>query len=1718
MKLIRALLPILILILILFPALVFAAKSTPPPIQVTGTIMSVDTNKPVAGVAITFLGRSNKEAPPPVAATATSDSDGKFTVRLRSGNYTWLARAKGYGLFEGSTSINPKQPETLSAYLCKEAKLSGRLVDGNGKAMEGITIQIGRWTKTTSGADGRFAINGLDARGYEPKLLYPGWVLEKSAYLHLNAGEIKDLGNVAIHRAATLTVRVHPKNGNKHPLDHISLSLSGNSLYRSESTTAQPVAVFKYLPPGHIALSTSDERLNSTTSEFDLSEGENRTVTLEPVVNPPTLSIEDYGDVFLPEKPLKLRAYGLWMEKAEARISTVDSNALLTGKADLRQPDKIPAGLLNRVTSFPITFKPRRDGYTRNTSIPIPALKPGAYLLELSGSGATARFGFLVTRLGLVAKTSPNTTLLYAADLINGKALPGVAISSPKSGTKAISDTNGMASWDATAKAQLLAGRLGNSLAFLELGSGEETGKPATLKGYLYTDRPVYRPGQTVYFKGVLRQRDGEGYKLPGLATVRVAISDSGDKAICEQDISVSTGGSFQGECALTAGAALGGYTINASGKDESWQGWFKVLEYRKPEFEVKQTPDRRFLVAGDTAQVKLSARYYFGAAVAGGKVGWRIYTQPAWGLGQDTDDNEGSDGEDRSSGGYSDFIGEGEARLDDNGEALIPITAKSHDMPYTYTLEADVTDASSRQVTSSSSLTVVPSLVSLNVKAGSYLSKPGVPVDVTLHAASWEGAPQTLPVTVAFERQVFDKKSRSYSWKRADSVKMTTSADGGARTTFSFPHSGYWQVKAQAADQAGRISTAITTVWVWKEGYNWEGSYRDLEAEFDRKQYKAGDTARLIVRAPSTGGTLLLTLEGRDIQSRRTIPMKSMVEVVELPVSEAYAPLIHVSAVMIGNGRFFSRTLPLRVDHQPAKLDINVKADKPVYAPGDKVRLTLSSATSAKAIPAEFSLAVVDEAIFAVAPERKDDIYQFFRGTREHLVTTLHSFPRVYLGGAAKDAAALAAKEDDLKGLKVRKTFKDTAFWQPMLTSNADGSASAEFTLPDNLTTWRATAVGHTATSEFGTGREKFIARLELMARLSPPRFLTVGDELKIPGVITSMTDSQQTAKGRFEATGLTLLEGGEFSGIVAPRGTLRHDMPLRADKPGIATLRLLAKGAQTGDAMELNLPVLARGMSRTADGGIALRDQQGSTVLILPENALPGSGELKLSFAPSIADSLNSAITQLVQFPYGCVEQTLSRFIPAVHARALLTQKAWQPDAATADKLPLAIAEGLKRLEDMQHEDGGWGWWKQDSTSLTMTAHALYGLGLAKRAGLDIPPQMLQQGLPALEKLMQSAPNDELPRAYRALTINGSRNEAIETKIRSNWKNLAVADQLAFCEALSFAGQKNALTPLLDELKRDLHEEGTAAYILDRDADSWWYGWRWGSSAVETTSGMLSLVVKQNPSDPLASRLAEFLARRQSGGWWQTTTSSAAAVTALADYVAATGETRASYSARLTLNNAEVATYRVEAGKVVSGQKQLTIPANSLSKGGNNLKLVKDGNGAAYLSASLEYIVPPEASQASPGLKLERSMYRITSVKDGKTWRREYTPLKQGEPMAPGDDIEVRLTMENAKSLEYVIIEDRLPAGFESREADRDPRFMDESAFFSWYSHRERRDEKMAFFISELPAGRHEFRHVIYPELEGKIMALPAAVWPMYQPQLRGESRAWQVEVLGR
>jgi len=756
----------------------------------------------------------------------------------------------------------------------------------------------------------------------------------------------------------------------------------------------------------------------------------------------------------------------------------------------------------------------------------------------------------------------------------------------------------------------------------------------------------------------------------------------------------------------------------------------------------------------------------------------------------------------------------------------------------------------------------------------------------------------------------------------------------------------------------------------------------------------------------------------------------------------------------------------------------------------------------------------VVDEALFAIAPETQPDIYRFFRGTREHRVLTLNSFPRVYLGGAAKAGKSLA--DDKLAGIKVRKVFKDTAFWLPILATGADGRAEAEFELPDNLTTWRATAVGFNDRSEFGTGRDTFIARLDVMARLQPPRFLTVGDLMKIPGVITNMTDSERAVTGVFETNGLSLMGESRFTGTVNPGGTLRRDMTVKAETSGEALLRLRALAGDRGDAMELTLPVFMRGMKRVSQGNIVLRGSEGETLVSLPEEALGAGAVLELSVAPTITASLNESLQELIDFPYGCVEQTMSRFLPAVQVKKLLGSTRFTLAPEVSVKLERVLDEGLRRLYDFQHEDGGWGWWKEGSSDPYLTAHVMYGFALARKAGVPVRNDSYDRGLQSLSDQIEKGPLEALPALYRAYTLAGRSNEVVETRIKAGWHQLQPSQRVQYLASLLNRSQKDRAALLLEELKKGLRKEGAAAWLQDEDANSWWYSWRWSGSAVETTAMLLESQLALAPRDPLASALAEFLVRKRSGRWWNTTRGTAAVVTALADYAAATGELDASYTARLFLNGRQLDRYVVEKGSLVQGKPAISIPVSELQRGENRVRLDREASeGALYLSAQLGYFVPPEAADRTPGLAIERRMYRLTPRLNGSEWRMEYVPLLPGEKLAPGDDVEVRLTVDNKEDMNFVIIEDRLPAGFEVRETRNDPRFASYASYWDWYAHQERHDERMAFFLDVLPAGRHEFRYVIYPELAGDVLALPASIWPMYVPSLRAESDLWQVRV---
>ncbi|MEI6704825.1 MAG: carboxypeptidase regulatory-like domain-containing protein, partial [Deltaproteobacteria bacterium] len=286
----------LLLITMLLP--VSPVLAAPKLQDVSGTVMSAETNKPVAGADITFFSRNDKGmTATPIAKTA-SNSEGKFQVTLPSGSYAWFAKAEGLGTMQSGTTVAAKPVDLNTVYLRKPAELSGRLVDGSGAPVAGATINADNFNATVSAADGRFRFNSLDPHGYEPALRKPGWVLEKSTYYYLTQGEKKDTGDLVIRRAATLKVLIAVReNGKPRQLEKIRVNLSGNTIYRSVKADKNGQMIISDLPPGRYSVSAPDERLKETRQELEIIEGENSAITLETELKPPRVSIEEYSEV-----------------------------------------------------------------------------------------------------------------------------------------------------------------------------------------------------------------------------------------------------------------------------------------------------------------------------------------------------------------------------------------------------------------------------------------------------------------------------------------------------------------------------------------------------------------------------------------------------------------------------------------------------------------------------------------------------------------------------------------------------------------------------------------------------------------------------------------------------------------------------------------------------------------------------------------------------------------------------------------------------------------------------------------------------------------------------------------------------------------------------------------------------------------------------------------------------------------------------------------------------------------------------------------------------------------------------------------------------------------------------------------------------------------------------------------------------------------------------
>ncbi|HEX8474433.1 MAG TPA: MG2 domain-containing protein [Pyrinomonadaceae bacterium] len=1453
------------------------------------------------------------------------------------------------------------------------------------------------------------------------------------------------------------------------------------------------------------------------------------------------------------------------------------------------------------VSSWREKLPPLDSSYDRRM-ISLGRREPGVYLVEVV-NGDLRAFGIaIVTDLAMVQKTSRDgQVLVYAVDrqtgapregtrvevfrgkqavtsgTTNGEGLLRTRIQQPtatddgEEGTAADETASEEATDEPVSDSYLFMAKSGENFAISDLDSyyfgaseGEEGGN-SNLKSYLYTDRPVYRPEHKVYFKGIVRELTEQGYRLVGgTTTANVIIEDPSGARISEQELPLSSRGSFSGELDVPEGAPLGSYSITAQIGDATVNGSFEVQEYKKPEYKVKVTVPEKYMRVGDKMKFNVSARYFFGAPVTKADVKYYIYRthyEPWW---RDTGEDEESaifvENSDEEESGSEDYYGyddqivqEGEGKLDAQGrlevEFKVPEPDAKEKWDYSYRLEAQVTDAARRMMDASASFVGVRGKLVASADPERYVYNQGDTARIRVRSNDHEGRPQATRVKLTFVERRWKKviKKTDYgddypTYEPDDRVLSSASVDtnqqGEAIYDYQVTTNGSIHIKTSVEEDGREIVYEGGYVWVADRENDWSDySYQGEETVKlvpDKKSYRVGETAHVLALLPKADAHLLVTTELRNVMNVRTIAVKGRSVVIDVPIEARFAPNVFLNVTYVKDSEMYTQDQSIVVPPRDRLINLEILSNKKEYRPRETVSYTLLARNTegAPVAGAEVSLGVVDEAIYSIAPENAGDIRREFYGRRYNEVQTNFSVNYQFTGYAGKKIINLAAKrpanqladfknDGDLVNPKIRKIFKDTAFWQPSVVTGADGRATVKVELPDNLTTWRATARAITADTRVGTTTQKVLARKDVILRLAMPRFVTQGDTITLSGIVHNYLTSAKTTQISIDIAGARLLDPQMQTVSIAANG--EHRVNWRISAPTTGELKILAKALTDteSDAIETSLEVVPRGLKQTrGESSVLLDDTERTLTYNLPVEAEPNARALRVELSPSIASTLFGALDYLTTYPYGCTEQTMSSFLPNVIVAQAL-QNVETASLRDSNNIERKVRRGLRRLYSFQHTDGGWGWWKDDPTDAWMSAYVIDGLVMARRAGYEVDETRLENGRKKLKTLIEARKTDDgkeidaETRAYMvyALYQSGEPDARYINELFNTRGNLQAYGRALLALALHERGDRQRASALASEIERAATSDERGAHWSSRYNS---HGMAQAND-VEATALSVKALARLLPQSELLPRAARWLVlSRRFGHYWHSTKETAFAIYGLTDYLKMSQELSPDYELKVYLNGEEIFTRHVTASDAASAQSFVINRRGAEVGARNELRIVKQGQGVLYLSTTFTHYSNEEdvAARSTPELKLTREYLRLR-IAEGMggalAWKVE--PL-EGD-IRSGDIIVSRLRLEGAPA-RYLLIEDPIPAGCEQVQNVSGFDFdYSQQDWSSWYSSREFRDQKTAIFLNYF-GGKATYQTAMRVQVPGQLRIAPARVEMMYMPTVQANSASSTMNIL--
>ncbi|MBI5388024.1 MAG: hypothetical protein HZA90_25450 [Verrucomicrobia bacterium] len=1440
-------------------------------------------------------------------------------------------------------------------------------------------------------------------------------------------------------------------------------------------------------------------------------------------------------------------------------------------------------------------------------------------------SGREPRLGtqalMQLTDLGVVWKSAASHVTAYVFSHSSGKPLPGVALRLASDENEfladaAQTDAHGLATLPAPTNAHWLVAQRGEDFHAVPLHrhniplysfhlpvAWDRDAEPER-KMILFSDRAVYRPGETLHLKAIAREWRDDRLMIPTNRTGTLRCTDARGREFFETNLALSALGSWDISLALPQGP-LGLYTalLNVAGH-EYWHS-FLVQEFQANAFEVALKARPNYF-AGDRIEVPVSARYFFGKDLSRAQVRWSAQAEDA--EFRPAGFSEFTFGavflESHPERGPSSQSLQGEAVLTDKtGLVLAPdLTVNAlTPQPRKVELLAEVTDLNQQTISRAAEFTLHASEFYLGWRATETVTVAGQPLPLELVAVRANGQPWPEPVKATLRLQRVDWNTvrlegaahrRAYrseptltnllerdivvkpaTIRRSDSPEETVV--GTTISDLLATNAGAYVVEVRATDPAGRAVLASARFYV-SETTSLAWDYRN-EAQIDlvpnQTTYQAGQTAEILVKTP-LGGDALVTVERESVRRSFIVHLEGNAPLVRVPVEAGDAPNVFVSVIPIRGASDSPKEFKmpeyrvgycqLTVDDPRSQLVVRVEPAATNYLPGAEVRIAavVKDSTGAPAAEAEVTLWAVDEGVLSLTEYAVPDPHAVFFEARRLAVWSGISLP--FLLNEDPEQQNFRNKGyliGDGGRERLQKNFLPCAAWFAALRTDQDGRISVQFTAPDSLTRYRIIAVAHTARNQFGRGQSGFEISKPLMLEPALPRFANVTDRVLARAVVHNQTAEPGYAlvtleldgkagpdpfsADRDEAGGASVpaSRGGRdprrLAGTLAPPAQFmgrRHDGQARENATDLLS-RTVSVAAHGSAAIEFPLAFTATGPAKwiwrarfadASDSKLGTRNPKpfftdsvqstievGHVAPLLREillgrvtttetnllahanpQLLEGEGRVTVVVANTRLSELGEAASQLLHYPYGCVEQTSSSLLPWIVLRHSPAARFLRQCPSEIDQ---AIRAGVTRLFSMQTSSGGLGYWPRDREPMLWgSAYAGVVLALAARQGAALPKEDFDKLLSYLSSELRDTARDagwhDRCLGLYALALAGKAEPAYHEAMFQKREKLSAEDRALLALAVL---ETKGPAEMVDELLK----LSPTARVAGDDG--------FGCSARVTALRLLAWTLHR-PGDAIVDQLVTDLMGGRQQAHWLTTQGNAWALLSLTEYAARVEGQLGAAEGTLTFG-AESVPFKLSAQAAVF-EHTFKLGSNATA---TPLRLANSTPSRLFTQVQLEtrskVTHPPRQDR---GFGLQRSFARL----DDDNQPQELQNLRVG------DRVLVTLRLSVREPARYLVIDDALPSVFEainpefktqrSRTALQPPppggSFDD-----PWFSNfRELRTDRALFFRNEVPPGNYSLRYLARVRAAGVVTAPPAKVEEMYHPERCGLTEAVSVE----